>query len=46
MGYPKFMHDQFRALTLNSDLGGLLFPDVAEAKNQESWFLSVQKRPG
>lgn len=44
VGYPKFMHDQFRTLVLKAEPGGLLLPDLAEPKNQESWFLSVRKR--
>lgn len=46
VGYPKFMHDQFRALTLKAEPDGLLIPDLAEPKNQESWFLSVRKKAG
>lgn len=44
VGYPKFMHDRFRALTLKAAPAGLLIPDLAEPKNQESWFLSVRKK--
>lgn len=44
VGYPKFMHDRFRALTLQATPAGLLIPDLAEPKNQESWFLSVRKK--
>ena len=44
VGYPKFMHDRFRVLTLKAAPAGLLIPDLAEPKNQESWFLSVRKK--
>jgi integrase len=44
VGYPTFMHERFRALTLKASPGGLLMPDLAEPKNQESWFLSLRKK--
>lgn len=44
VGYPRFMHEHFRALDLKATPGGLLLPDLAEPKNQESWFLSVRKK--
>ncbi|MCF2573213.1 tyrosine-type recombinase/integrase [Brevibacterium sp. UCMA 11754] len=46
VGYPRFMHDRFRALTLKADPDGLLMPDLAEPKNQESWFLTVRRKAG
>ncbi|WP_231442075.1 tyrosine-type recombinase/integrase [Brevibacterium zhoupengii] len=46
VGYPEFMHEQFRAISLKAEPEGLLIPDLAETKNQESWLLSVRKKAG
>ena len=46
VGYPRFMHGQFRELKLNEAPEGVLIPDLTKPKNQESWFLTVREKTG